>query len=604
MRLRELFEAPKKRAAFALGRMNPATTGHELLVNAIKQAPGDSFLFLTDRAPKLPDNPLTAEEKLDWARKSFNGIAIGLARTVLTAADRLYKMGYREITFLEGEDKLYKLLLQYNGIAKEMHDYNFDKIDYVQLSRDAAADDATGMSGTKLRGYVTNNDLEKFKKGVTASAQPYAEDMFKKLQGIMGVDPVGETVEEGWFGFGDPELLPEPEWLDAKNKQLWSQKQPNEDDDRFIIQLRNYTNMANNHLIDDANMGLRFELESLKRNVTEVKNMPVAKKIEPVPMPTPPKAPDATIPRSRDGYVTDDGVQYKQDKYDENIMHVSGGFGTFTYDGNRVIKWTTPRLNGYSQIHDLINKTITVDADTTVKSPEGADVVVSTKAIYDLDGNLKDGGELGMSLGDVNVGMNKDTFTMGYTISDNLSMHVSATRGKASDKEMQNIQAMAQDAKGFKGTKQPLVDLAKMVKSAGGNITFKSPANQGAIPYNQGMKMLASMTNTESISETEEEKPFDPITLQRILKFASDVERDNYNTKDAVMSTPGTQEIIAKAKAQAKSERISNTQAHAHSKDGVHGQGFKPVEFDDLENYDLPPELKVELGRGRKDVGQ
>ena len=28
-----------KIAAFALGRLNPATIGHELLVNAIKQAP-------------------------------------------------------------------------------------------------------------------------------------------------------------------------------------------------------------------------------------------------------------------------------------------------------------------------------------------------------------------------------------------------------------------------------------------------------------------------------------------------------------------------------------------------------------------------------------
>ena len=423
MRLRELFEAPKKRAAFALGRMNPATTGHELLVNAIKQAPGDSFLFLTDRAPKLPDNPLTAEEKLDWARKSFNGIAIGLARTVLTAADRLYKMGYREITFLEGEDKLYKLLLQYNGIAKEMHDYNFDKIDYVQLSRDAAADDATGMSGTKLRGYVTNNDLEKFKKGVTASAQPYAEDMFKKLQGIMGVDPVGETVEE--------------------------------------------------------------------RNVTEVKNMPVAQKIEPVPMPTPPKAPDATIPRSRDGYVTDDGVQYKQDKYDENIMHVSGGFGTFTYDGNRVIKWTTPKLNGYSQIHDLINKTITVDADTTVKSPQGADVVVSTKAIYDLDGNLQNGGELGMRSGGLGVGLSDKKINIDYTISDNLSIHARAPRNTNMDPETQKqltqISAKIQSGNVSQGN---LLAMANLFRKAGANFTFKSPANGPAIPFNQGVEML------------------------------------------------------------------------------------------------------------------
>jgi len=89
---------------------------------------------------------------------------------------------------------------------------------------------------------------------------------------------------------------------------------------------------------------------------------------------------------------------------------------------------------------------------------------------------------------------------------------------------------------------------------------------------------------------------FDDITLQRILKFADDRDRYNTGTSDAVMSTKGTNELIAKARAQAKRERISNTQAHAHNKDGVHSQGFKKVKFDPVE---LSPELKVQLGLGR-----
>ncbi len=186
-----------KTASFALGRLNPATIGHELLVDAIKKEEGDSFLFLTDRAPKLPKDPLTSQDKLDWARKSFNGISIGLAKTVLVAADRLYKMGYKDVVYLEGIDPekpfpLSKLIKDYNGVAKELHDYNFNSIRVVQLPRNASAADASGMSGTKMREYVQNNDLEGFKQGVTSSAQPYAEDMFKKLQDIIGVDPVDE----------------------------------------------------------------------------------------------------------------------------------------------------------------------------------------------------------------------------------------------------------------------------------------------------------------------------------------------------------------------------------------------------------------------------
>ncbi len=192
MLLRQLYEAEGKVASFALGRLNPATNGHALLVDAIKKAPGDSFLFLTDRASKLPTDPLSPDEKLDWARKSFDGVSIGLAKTVLTAADRLFKMGYTEVTFLEGEPKLLKILQQYNGVQKELHNYNFDKINYVQLNRDPDAEGATGMSASKMRQTVVDNDLESFKKGVTQKALPHAEEMFKRLQGIMGVDAVEE----------------------------------------------------------------------------------------------------------------------------------------------------------------------------------------------------------------------------------------------------------------------------------------------------------------------------------------------------------------------------------------------------------------------------
>jgi hypothetical protein len=189
MLLRELFEDKGKACAFAVGRMNPATNGHELLVNAIKQQPGDAFLFLTDRAPKLPDNPLTPQDKLEWARKSFDGITIELAKNVFPAAVKLYEAGYRDVTFLEGENKLGPILEKYNGEEGAHGFYDFN-LNFVKLERNADADDATGMSGTKIREFVTNDDLENFTKAVTDKAKPHAEEMFKKLQDILGVKEI------------------------------------------------------------------------------------------------------------------------------------------------------------------------------------------------------------------------------------------------------------------------------------------------------------------------------------------------------------------------------------------------------------------------------
>lgn len=176
----------KKEASLAFGRLNPATVGHELMVNAIKQQPGDSFLFVSDRAAKLPTDPLSPIEKLDWARLSFDGIAVGLAKTVFLAVDRLYKLGYTDITIVEGEDKLFPLVERYNDVETKMHHYKFNSIKQVKLERDPDADDATGMSASKMRQAVIDNDFDLFQAGVTATAQPQAQEMFDKLRQKLG----------------------------------------------------------------------------------------------------------------------------------------------------------------------------------------------------------------------------------------------------------------------------------------------------------------------------------------------------------------------------------------------------------------------------------
>jgi len=196
MLLRQLFEAPTKEASFALGRMNPAHRGHALLVEAIKQGPGDAFLFLTDRPAKLPTDPLSPQEKLDWAEKSFPDINVSLAKNVFPVAVELYKKGYTDITIFEGEDKLRPLLEKYNGTEATHGFFQFNSINQKKLSRDASADDASGASATKLRQAAMDGDYDTFEANVTKSAKPFAKKMFEKLQGILGNENTNEI-----FGF-------------------------------------------------------------------------------------------------------------------------------------------------------------------------------------------------------------------------------------------------------------------------------------------------------------------------------------------------------------------------------------------------------------------
>ena len=206
-------------------------------------------------------------------------------------------------------------------------------------------------------------------------------------------------------------------------------------------------------------------------------------------MSQPPKAPDATIPRTRDGYTTDAGITYRQDKYDDKLMHVSDGGGDYTFDGARLIKWVTPRFKGVRQIHNFVQSTIKVDANIEIKTKDGP-VMFSTDAVYDLEGNLKNAGKFSTSSAGLGFAFGNDEFNMDYIISDKLSIHVTGhpRKGKVSPEQIKAINNFI--PKSEKDGLKQLINFANKAKEIGAKVTFKSPANQGAIPFNQGIKML------------------------------------------------------------------------------------------------------------------
>ena len=61
-----------------------------------------------------------------------------------------------------------KLMSQYNGVEDKPHGfYNFKNIDIESAGeRDPDADDATGMSASKLRDLAVDSDFETFKTGL------------------------------------------------------------------------------------------------------------------------------------------------------------------------------------------------------------------------------------------------------------------------------------------------------------------------------------------------------------------------------------------------------------------------------------------------------
>ncbi|MBR20632.1 MAG: hypothetical protein CMA64_10920 [Euryarchaeota archaeon] len=193
MLLRQLTESPNT-AVFAFGRMNPPTIGHKKLVDVVKAQEGVPFLFLT-HSQKPKTDPLSFAEKVFFAGKSFgDGIRIGdkEVRTIIQAMQKLEKMGFRNVVYVAGSDRVdsfSKLLNDYNG-----KEYKFQDIKIISAgSRDPDAEGAEGMSASKMRTAAMEGDEDAFESGVAVQDAQLAKMMYAKVRQGMGI------VEENIF---------------------------------------------------------------------------------------------------------------------------------------------------------------------------------------------------------------------------------------------------------------------------------------------------------------------------------------------------------------------------------------------------------------------
>jgi len=180
------------------GRLNPITNGHELLLDKILKVASDNkakhVMYITKTQDKKK-NPLPIDRKLFWAKKAFPEVNfVGCddkIRTVIEAA-KAQDGKYKNLILIAGSDRVpsyESLLSKYNGT-----EYNFDSIKVVSAGeRDPDADDATGMSASKMRAAATNNDFVLFKKGVPDSIkEPDARKLMQELRTHMGIKSVAE----------------------------------------------------------------------------------------------------------------------------------------------------------------------------------------------------------------------------------------------------------------------------------------------------------------------------------------------------------------------------------------------------------------------------
>ena len=184
----------------AFGRFNPPTVGHEkLLQMARKTAAGGDLKIYPSRTQDPKKNPLDPDMKVSFMKKMFpdfdeNIVNDGEMRSifnVLQTADGEYK----NVTIIVGSDRqseFESLATKYNGEL-----YNFDDIRVVSAGvRDADAEGVEGMSASKMRKAVVDDDFEAFKRGVPSSVKDAdAQALYDAVRTGMNVKKKAVTAE-------------------------------------------------------------------------------------------------------------------------------------------------------------------------------------------------------------------------------------------------------------------------------------------------------------------------------------------------------------------------------------------------------------------------
>ena len=194
-------ELPSKKVVFAFGRFQPPTTGHELLVNAVKKiaiAQKADHVIFASRTHDKKSNPLPVDRKVYYLKRMFpktNFVAANeQVRTFMEAAAMLSKK-YKNLVMVAGSDRIAEytqLLNKYNG-----KNFTFDTIEVVSAGeRDPDSDSASGMSGTKMREAAKKGDYNLFKKGLPHTMTELdGKRLMNDIREGMGVEPVKEQVK-------------------------------------------------------------------------------------------------------------------------------------------------------------------------------------------------------------------------------------------------------------------------------------------------------------------------------------------------------------------------------------------------------------------------
>lgn len=186
-----------KTAVITFGRFNPPHQGHELVfdtVYKVSRRNNADFLIFASHTQNSAKDPLPYKVKINFLQQMFprykRNIMQSNSRNIMDVCTELFTVGYKNLILVVGSDRVNefdKLLSKYNGQKASHGFYNFETLKVVSAgSRDPDSDDVSGMSASKMRKYVIDNNKDEFIASLPRNFRG-GESLWKELKKHMGI---------------------------------------------------------------------------------------------------------------------------------------------------------------------------------------------------------------------------------------------------------------------------------------------------------------------------------------------------------------------------------------------------------------------------------
>lgn len=151
---------------FTYGRFNPPTRGHELVFNYVKyfeQASNGHHIVGVSRTQDNKKNPLSVDRKIYWLQTFFPNMNFVPATAEIPSFVQMlekHSAFYNKLIFVCGQDRQ----AEYKAILDKYNDelFKFDDYQFVDAGERTLKNDITGVSGTKMRQFIKDNNFDEW----------------------------------------------------------------------------------------------------------------------------------------------------------------------------------------------------------------------------------------------------------------------------------------------------------------------------------------------------------------------------------------------------------------------------------------------------------